>query len=50
MYVPWLGIEPATLAYGDSALTKGGTWPGQEENFLKTCSHKYKHTVTLPGK
>ena len=28
LYVPWLGIEPATLGYGDDSLTNWATWPG----------------------
>ena len=26
--VPWLGIQPATLAYQGDVLTKWATWPG----------------------
>ena len=32
LYVSWLGIEPATLAYGDDALTNGAPYVG-----LKRC-------------
>ena len=28
LYVPWLDIKPATLAYRDNALTNWATWPG----------------------
>ena len=28
LYVPWPGIEPATLAYWDDVLTNRTTWPG----------------------
>ena len=29
LYVPWLGIKSATLAYQNDALTNWATWPGQ---------------------
>ena len=29
LYVSWLGIEPATLVYGDNAITKWTTRPGK---------------------
>ena len=29
LHVPWLGIQPATLAYWDNALTHWATWPRQ---------------------
>ena len=28
LYVPWLGIEPVTLACQDNTLTNWATWPG----------------------
>ena len=28
LYVPWPGMGPPTLAYGDDALTTWATWPG----------------------
>ena len=28
LYVPWPGIEPATLAFGDNALSRGVTQTG----------------------
>ena len=35
LYVPWPGIEPATLAYWDDTLTNWATWPGPENAILK---------------
>ena len=33
--VPWLDIEPTTLAYQGDALTNWATWPGQNNSFKK---------------
>ena len=35
LYVPWPGIEPVTLAYGDDALTNWATWAGLSCLFFK---------------
>ena len=37
LYVPWLGIEPATLVYWDDALTNWATCPGQL-GFWELCT------------
>ena len=34
LYVPWLGMEPATLAYPDDAVTNEATQPGPYLHFL----------------
>ena len=35
LYVPWLGLEPATSAHRDDTLTNWATWPGPGFNILK---------------
>ena len=35
LYVSWLGIEPATMAYGDNSLTNWATQPGQKDTCFR---------------
>ena len=44
LYVPWLGIEPATLTYLDSTLTSWEMWPGPSVAVMSSLLVSLGHT------